>query len=183
MEFTDQELAREIRSGSGVAFERLMSRYERLVYRIAYGFTGDHAAAMDVAQETFLKVYAGIDRWRGRGELKNWVARVAANEAMNWRRHATRHPTSAIDGDGFLADEPDPSDRFIGHETRQSLHRSLEILAPRQRLAVVLRYFEGMSGREISSALDCSEGTTRNLLFRSLKKLRSVLSESEEVLP
>ena len=106
MEFTDQELAQEIRSGSGVAFERLMSRYERLVYRIAYGFTGDPAAAMDVAQETFLKVYAGIDRWRGRGELKNWVARVAANEAMNWRRHATRHPTSAIDGDGFLADEP-----------------------------------------------------------------------------
>ena len=58
LDFSDQALVSEIRSGSSVAFERLMRRYERLVYKIAYGFTRDATSAMDVTQETFLKVYA-----------------------------------------------------------------------------------------------------------------------------
>ena len=64
-------------------------------------------------------------------------------------------------------------------ERREVLKRSLAQLNPRQRLALVLRYFQGMSSREISEVLQCSDGTVRNLLFRSMKKLREVLGEEQ----
>jgi RNA polymerase sigma-70 factor (ECF subfamily) len=183
LDFSDQQLVSEIRSGSGVAFERLMRRYGRLVYRVAYGFTRNGDSAMDVTQDTFLKIHARLGSWRCEGDLKNWIARIAANEAMNWKRSAQRHPTHALDEDVFLQSDPPQEERLRERETQLALHRSLSSLNPRQRLAVVLRYFQGMSTREISAVLECTENTARNILFRSLRKLRSVMAESEEALP
>jgi RNA polymerase sigma-70 factor (ECF subfamily) len=183
LDFTDQELATEIRTGSHVDFERLMRRYGRLVHRVAYGFTKDADSAMDITQDTFLKVHARLGSWRCEGDLKNWIARIAAHEAMNWRRSRQRHPTQALDEDVFLQPDSPQDERLQERETHDALHRSLSSLNPRQRLAVVLRYFQGMSTREISAVLECTEGTARNILFRSLRKLRSVMAESEEALP
>jgi len=185
MEFSDQELVDEIRSGSSVAFERLMRRYRRLVYRIAYGFGGDAESAMDVTQETFLKVHTRLGSWRREGELKNWIARIAAHEALNHDRSRRRHPTTVLDEGEELFLQPDaPQETLLERrEERDMLHRCLSSLSPRQRLAIVLRYFRGMSTREISAALECSEGTARNILFRSLRRLRTNLAESEEALP
>lgn len=183
MDWSDRDLVSEIHAGSKVAFEHLMSRYGRLVYRIAYGFTGDRDGAMDVAQETFLKVHTRLGGFREEGDLKNWIARIAANEGLNWSRSVRRHPTCELDESVFLEPDPPQEERFLARESRDALHRSLSSLSPRQRLAVVLRYFQGMSAREIGAALDCSEGTARNILFRSLRKLQSVLTGSEGSLP
>jgi RNA polymerase sigma-70 factor (ECF subfamily) len=183
LDFTDQELVTEIRAGSNDAFERLMRRYQRLVFRVAYGFTGDGESAMDITPDTFLKVYARLDSWRDEGDLKNWIARIAANEALNWNRALSRHPTCELDETVFLQADPPQEEEIRQRESREALHRSLSSLSPRQRLAVVLRYFQGMSGREISAVLECSEDTVRGILFRSLKRLRSVLVQSEESLP
>jgi len=183
LDFSDRDLVSEIRAGSNVAFERLMRRYGRLVYRIAYGFTGEREAAMDVVQDTFLKVHERLAGWREEGELRNWVARIAANEGMNFRRAERRHPTSELDERLFVAPDPPQEERLLARESRDALHRSLAALSPRQRLAVVLRYFQGMSAREIGGALECSEGSARNILFRSLRRLQSVLVESEESMP
>ena len=183
LEFSDQELVSEIRSGSSVAFEQLMRRYERLVFRVAYGITGNDEHTMDITQETFLKVHARLGSWRREGQLKNWIARIAANEAMNWSRSLRRHPTCELNEAAFLQPDPPQEDSLLERETRDALHLSLSSLSPRHRLAVVLRYFRGMSTREISGVLECSEGTTRNILFRSLRKLRSVMTDSEEALP
>ena len=182
LDFSDQALVSEIRSGSSVAFERLMRRYERLVYRVAYGFTRDVTSAMDVTQETFLKVYSRLDSWRGEGDLKNWIARIAANESLNLVRAQKRQPTAPLEDDLFLQTDPTQEQGINLLDTRETLHRSLETLNPRQRLAVILRYFRGMSPRQISTVLECSEGTTRNILFRSLRKLRSELIATEEAL-
>lgn len=181
--FSDQDLVTEIRSGSKVAFEQLMRRYGRLVYRIAYGFTGDRESAMDVMQETFLKVHARLRGFREEGDLKSWIARIAANEGMNQSRSARRHPTSELDEDVFLQPDPSQEELLVERESHEALHRSLASLSPRQRLAVVLRYFEELSTREIAAVLECSEGTARNILFRSLRKLHSVLAASEGSLP
>jgi RNA polymerase sigma-70 factor (ECF subfamily) len=183
LDFSDQELVGEIRSGSNVAFEQLMRRYRRLVYRVAYGFTRDGESAMDVTQNTFLKAHARLGSWRGEGDLKNWIARIAANEAMNWKRSERRHPTCELDEAVFLQPDPPQEEKLHEREIHQALHKSLSSLNPRHRLAVVLRYFQGMSTREISAVLECSEGTARNILFRSLRKLRTTMAESEEALP
>jgi RNA polymerase sigma-70 factor (ECF subfamily) len=183
LDFSDGDLVREVRAGSNVAFERLMRRYGRLVYRIAYGFTGNRESAMDVAQDTFLKVHARLGDWREEGGLKNWVARIAANEGLNWSRSARRHPTCELDETAFVQSDPPQEERLLEREAHEALHRSLSALSPRQRLAVVLRYFQGMSAREIGTVLECSEGTARNILFRSLRKLQSILAATEESLP
>lgn len=181
MEPTDQELLVAIGSGSDLAFDRLMRRYRRLVYRVAYGFTGERESALDVVQETFLKVYTRSSSFRGDGSLRNWIVRIAANEAMNWKRSSARHATSELDESLFshpdLRDESDLSGRATGE---RALARSLAALGPRHRLAIVLRYFGERSTREIAATLDCSEGTARNVLFRGLTKLRTMMTTSEE---
>jgi RNA polymerase sigma-70 factor (ECF subfamily) len=138
---------------------------------------------MEITQEAFLKVHTRLGSWRREGELKNWIARIAANEAMNWSRSRRRHPTCELSEDAFLRPGSPQEDALLERESRDTLHLSLSSLNPRQRLAVVLRYFRGMSSREISGVLECSEGTARNILFRSLRKLRSMMTDSEEALP
>jgi RNA polymerase sigma-70 factor (ECF subfamily) len=182
VEFSDLELVNEIRSGSNVAFEQLMRRYSRLAYKIAYGFLGDWDHAMDVTQTTFLKVYERLGSWRGEGDLKSWIARIAANEALNLVRTQERHPATPLADDLFLQSDPTQEQGIEMRESREALHRSLASLNPRQRLAVVLRYFRGMTPSQIATVLECSEGTTRNILFRALQKLRGELIAAEEAL-
>jgi RNA polymerase sigma-70 factor (ECF subfamily) len=181
LEPTDRELLAEIEAGSDLAFDRLMRRYRRLVYRVAYGFTGDQESALDVVQETFLKVHTRLSSFRGEGQLKNWIVRIAANEAMNWKRSSSRLATSELDESAYSRpDMRDERDRRA--LTERALARTLACLGPRHRLAIVLRYFGERSTREIAAALECSEGTARNVLFRGLEKLRTMMTESEESL-
>lgn len=181
LEQSDQELVGDIRSGSDVAFDRLMRRYRRLVYRVAYGFTGEQESALDVVQETFLKVHSRLGTFRGEGNLRGWIVRIAANEAMNWNRASARQRTTGLDDSVFL--RPDVrEDRLEQASRHRALERSISSLGPRQRLAIVLRYYGEKSTREIASVLECSEGTARNILFRGLEKLRSIMTESEESL-
>jgi RNA polymerase sigma-70 factor (ECF subfamily) len=176
LEPTDDELLAEIGSGSDLAFDRLMRRYRRLVYRVAYGFTGDRDSALDVVQETFLKVHTRLGSFRGEGKLKNWIARIAANEAMNWNRSSSRLETSELDES--ILSRSDERDVMAG----RALTRSLAALGPRHRLAIVLRYYGERSTREIADSLECSEGTAKSVLFRGLAKLRTMMTESEESL-
>src|SRR5262245_6910253 len=133
LEPTDDELIREIEAGSDLAFDRLMRRYRRLVYRVAYGYTGDADSALDVVQETFLKVHTRLASFKGEGKLKNWIAQIAANEAMNWKRSSLRLATEELDESRL--ERPEPQD---GHDllAGRSLTRSLATLGPRQRLAI-----------------------------------------------
>lgn len=183
LEPTDEELLAEIGGGSDLAFDRLMRRYRRLVYRVAYGFTGDPESALDVVQETFLKVHTRLGSFRGEGQLRNWIVRIAANEAMSWKRSSSRVPTSELDESTFsLPDERAGRDFGAGGMAERALTRSLAALGPRHRLAIVLRYYGERSTREIAAALDCSEGTARNVLFRGLARLRTMMTASQESL-
>ena len=183
MEPTDQELIAGIASGSDLAFDRLMRRYRGLVYRVAYGFTGDRDSALDVMQETFLKVHMKIGGFRGEGPLRHWIVRIAANEAMNWKRSASRFVATDLDDSVFLRSDPAEGPDRDGRATAErALGRSLAALPPRQRLAVVLRYFGERSTREMAAVLECSEGSARNILFRALEKMRATMAASEESL-
>lgn len=183
MEFTDAELIAEIRSGSVAAFERLVRRYERLVYRVALSFTADSQAALDVSQNVFLRVHAKLGEYRGEGELRSWILRLVMNESMNWNRSQKRHRAEILPVEvpaGGMA----PQERSLRRlETRRLLRRSLDDLSPRHRLAVVLRYFEGLPIPEVAATLGCTEGVAKNVLFRSLRKMRGHLAPSLEVRP
>lgn len=181
LEFTDQALAAEIRGGSCVAFEQLMRRYERLVFKVAYGYTCSRESALDVTQNVFLKVHRKLHLFRGRGSLKGWLMRITVNESLNWQRSQSRHQGHDELMDFHLASEQGQHEQIVDRERRQMLLESLSQLNPKQRLAVVLRYFEGMPICEIADLLQCSQGVAKNILFRSLRKLRAELAPVMEV--
>lgn len=180
MERDDGKLVAEILDGSGPAFEELVRRHRRLVYRIAYGLTRHPDAALETVQDTFLKVHERMRRFRGEGDVKSWIARIAANEALNRARTDRRREAREQQVVPPAAHAASQQSSLERRESDEALHHSIALLPERQRLAVVLRYFEDQSPREIAAVLECSEETARNTLFRGLRRLRSVLTESEE---
>jgi RNA polymerase sigma-70 factor (ECF subfamily) len=181
LSLSDQELIEEIRAGSAPAFELLMRRYERLVYKIAYSSSGDGDSAMDISQNVFLKVHSKLPTFRESGNFKSWIARIAMNESINWHRKGQRHQAVELKEE-LSGDRRTPQEERLNDKERWAmLKRSILELNPRQQLAIALRYFEGMSIGEISTALECSEGSAKSILFRSLGKMREALAPGQEV--
>lgn len=178
---TDEELIAATLAGNLAAYDDLMQRYERLVFKVAYGSTGTRDSALDVMQVSFLKALRNLAKFRAQSQFKTWLLRIVLNEGMDWRRRAQRQEFrhDSLDAAAELAaGGPSPEQMALLGEDRARLRRGLESLNQRHRLAVVLRYFQGLPVREIAATLGCSELTTRNILFRSLKRLRSNLEAS-----
>jgi RNA polymerase sigma-70 factor (ECF subfamily) len=176
VEQSDLALIEETRAGSSAAFDMLMSRYERLVYKVSYGYTGNQEDSLDVTQNVFIKVYQKLDSFRGTGSFKSWLLRITRNEGIDWtRRHAREKDQEELVPERGPTYEASQLSDVARREHREELMKSVSSLNPKQREAVVLRYFEGMSIREISSVLGCSEGTTKSHLFRGINKLRDLM--------
>ncbi len=177
MYFSDEMLIKEAQTGSRIAFERLMKRYERLVYKIAWSYTRQHDSALDVSQEIFIKVYRKLDTYRGTGAWLGWLQRVAHREGLTWIRRNRKyqgHTEMTQSNHPIQASGLEKS--RVDNEDRHDLLEQLTKLNTRQQTAVSLRYFERRSIREIASVLECSESVAKNSLFRGLQKLRSHMS-------
>ncbi|MCP4200959.1 MAG: sigma-70 family RNA polymerase sigma factor [bacterium] len=178
-ESTDTELIEATLGGREEAFEMLMKRYERFVYKLAFGFGRSHENALDLSQTIFLKVYRKLSLFQGQSSFRTWLAKVAYHEGLNWRRANRRH----LDGREELTQVADsgstPQDQGVLKEERTRLVLGgLAQLNRRYRTAIELRYFHGMGVREIASVLGCSEGVAKNALFRGIRRLRSQLAQA-----
>jgi RNA polymerase sigma factor (sigma-70 family) len=177
----DDELVAAARGGDGEAFDLLMRRYERLVYRVASGFAPGREGALDLVQATFLKAFRSLDRFRGEASFKTWLLRIAYHEGINESKRAGRVEAREAELDTAPEEPAAPAeqeDRLLAGERRGALSRALGSLHHRYRTAVLLRYREGLAIRDISAALGCSETMTKNLLFRGVRQLRRALVEN-----
>jgi RNA polymerase sigma-70 factor (ECF subfamily) len=171
----DNILIDEIRSGSHVAFDMLMQRYQSSVYQVAYGFTKDMENALDITQNVFLKVFENISKFRSQSRFKTWLMRIAFNESHNWwkkNKRYQRHQDSDFETQG-QHNSISQEEEYLAQENRALLLKSLYELNTKYRLAVVLRYFENYSVKDISQVLKCSEGVVKSILFRSIQKLKN----------
>ena len=177
MTLNDLDLIDEIRAGSRAAFDKLIRRHEHLVYRIAFSFTGETESSLDISQNVFIKVHHNLDSFRGRSSFRAWLARISQNESLTWlrsqKRHAGHVEVTPLTGP---ACQPIQEATLVIAERSRDLLGEVHRLQPRQRQAVLLRYFEKMPVREIGEVLECSEGQVKSILFRSLRKLRKQLS-------
>jgi RNA polymerase sigma-70 factor (ECF subfamily) len=172
----DLALIEEVRTGSRRAFEEIMKRYQRLVYATCLAYTGTQEDALDMTQDVFVKVYEKLGSFRGTGTFKGWLLRITHNEGLNWvRRHARRGDHRELTPLNTPQVQAAQDSDLMQQETRDVLREALLHLNPRQRQAVMLRYFEKASIGEIASILGCTDGTAKNILFRSLRKLRDHL--------
>jgi len=173
----DADLIDEILDGSQAAFDVLIQRHQHLVYRIAYSYVRDAEAALDISQNVFIKVHHKLTTFHGRSSFLTWLSRIAQNESLTWVRSQQRHTghtqIQEISGPAVAAPQ---EQTLIRSEQSKDLLALVHRLNPRQRQAVLLRYFENMPIRDIGDVLLCSEGHVKNILFRSLQKLRQHLS-------
>ena len=175
----------------------LVERYHASMVRVATSFVPSRAVAEEVAQETWLAVLGGIDRFEGRSTLKTWIFRILVNRARTrGAREARSVPFAslqreegepAVDPDRFLADgawaspprpwEGQPEERLLSAEAREVIEAAIEKLPPAQRQVITMRDVEGYESAEVRDLLDLSEGNQRVLLHRARSKVRQALEE------
>jgi len=161
-------------------FDALYRKYLAQVYSYAYYELGDHHAAEDATEKTFLAALGGLggfeDRARpGDGEgastFRVWLLQIARNTVANERRTARRHPARALPDDPLLADPLDVEGDAVRREEGQAAWRAVGRLRGDRRRAVVLRFVDEMSTEEIAGVLGRSEGAVRVLIHRALRSV------------
>lgn len=179
----DRTLIERSRDGSIAAFDELMRRHERFVYKISYAYVRNEETAMEIVQNVFVKTFHALPRIRSDGNFKAWIAKVACREGIDSLRRSRRRGGQVPLEDLHLASHEAGQEESLIRTRQSDLIRSaIGKLNPKQRMAVSLRYFEGASLREISDRLECDVNLAKNILFRSLEKLRRHLGPLKECL-
>jgi RNA polymerase sigma-70 factor (ECF subfamily) len=174
-DIAEKEILRRALRGDTAAFEKVIALYSRRLYAVAYGVVQNSTEAEDVVQETFLKAYA--HRWliRNPDKFPAWLCRTTRNRACDLIR---KRFNEVLSDEGLemetIADAgvPCPSANLHAIERSGAVHRLLETLPENHRIAVTLRFMEGMEYREIEETMGVSNGALRGILARAMKTLR-----------
>jgi len=172
-----EDVIEACRRGDADAFRALFEAYKDRVYSIALRYSGNPAAAMDIAQDTFLKLLSRIGDHRREASFDSWLYRLVVNSCIDDQRRG-RRMTPFLDGllDAIRAPAESILHRLMRAETEQRVQDVVARLAPEHRIVIVLRYTEGLSYDEIAKILGCSPGTVASRLNRAHKILERRLS-------
>ncbi len=156
--------------GDTRAFDLLVERYQRGVYRLCYRYLNNHEDANDVAQEAFLRAYKAIGRFRGDSAFGTWMYRIAVNACLNFR--AARRPPAEELPEG-LPDRGLAASERLERDERSSLVRAAVTRLPeRQRATLILKVYHDLSHEEVARILGSTVGTVKANLFHALANLR-----------
>jgi RNA polymerase sigma-70 factor (ECF subfamily) len=170
---SDEELMLSVRDGDLDAFGQLVLRYQAEAWRVAYRFTGDAVEAEDLAQEAFLRILRAAPRYRPTATFRTYYYRVLARLCLDHRRK--KRPILAEPLPNTADDALCPSQQVSQAEREAMIQAALGALSPDYRLAVVLRYFEGLSGTEMAEAMGRSVKAVERLLARAKSALEPQL--------
>jgi RNA polymerase sigma-70 factor (ECF subfamily) len=173
------------KAGDAAAFEELVNRYERKIFRLTMNITRNHEDAEDAMQDAFMKAYSHLDRFQEDSRFYTWLVRIAANEAL--MRLRKRRPNQfSLDEpieseDDFVPQQiedwgPNPEQRFAQTEMRDILRGVIEELPPDFRIVFLLRDVEGLSTQDTAEAVGISEAAVKSRLLRGRLKLRQKLN-------
>ena len=177
----DDILMANLAAGDREALRVLYERHAGFVYRVAFRYMGDEDDARDIIQSVFVSIAQSAQRYRPEGSLTTWIYRIAVNRCLNQRARA-EHRLRVIPGDKDLenipaADDQRPDRVFDRAGRAAEVPAAIARLPERQRMAIILRYFEDRSYGEIASALGCSRKSVESLLARARKSLAEYFSE------
>ena len=179
-EISNSELVKQSQMGEKAAFEQLVIRHQELVFSLAYKLTGNREMANDVAQESFIRAWKAIEKFRGDSTFSTWIYRITVNTAWTLRKKAKKHNTLNIDDtyEPIVIDEKkDPELVAINSDLSSVLVSALGKLPLEQRIIVELKNIEGRSHKEIADYLDISVTAAKVRLHRAHQKLRLILEE------
>jgi RNA polymerase sigma-70 factor (ECF subfamily) len=168
--------------GDQEAFRVLFDTHKDRVYSIALRYAGDSATAMDIAQDTFLKLLSNIGQFRGDASFESWLYRMVVNTCLDHHRKRRRFlPLLDEALDVFRAPRESALSDLLREEQQQRVQQLVAQLPEEQRIVVVLRYTDGLSYEEIADLLGCRRGTVASRLNRAHKTLERRLSHLRRV--
>jgi len=180
----DGQLISQLRQGDLLALGVLYNRHKTQVFRVALAITRDPSAAEDILQESFLKLYASIDRFDETRPLAPWLYRVTVNLSYNWVTRRGRWLAPLGDAIERLRSGPKSSPEKIAeqNELQRIVREALDSLKFEHRVVLVLFYLGGFSLREIAYILDLPEGTVKSRLHYGRERLRRRLERDSRML-
>src|ERR1043166_3980523 len=180
----DTDLVVRALSGREDGFEELVRRYQRPIVAYVYRMVGDYDAALDLAQEVFIKVYNSLGRYRPEFKFSTWIYRIAHNAAIDHLRRvgATRTDDPEAEGEGgrtfekpFASATPSPEQETERGERRAEIEEVVCQLQPAYRELIVLRHSHDLSYADIAEVTAPPLGTVKNRIFRAREAMRELL--------
>ena len=177
MECEDSYLVERCLQGDRSAFAAIVDRYSKQIHSIAYSMTHNHADADDLSQDTFVKAYENLRKFKSGTNFRSWICRIAVNSCIDHLRRGKRFSgTSLEDQADFLPDQnPTPQEDIESGELMENINSAVDSLPKAQRTVVILREIQGLGLKEIAEVMECSESTVRWRLHYARKKLQKRL--------
>lgn len=186
----DKELVHQVQQGNKRAFDLLVLKYQRRIMRLLARMINDPAEVEDVAQETFIKAYRALPKFRGDSSFYTWLYRIAINSARNWQAARHRRPLQLKEykneeGETFsledtLTDSNTPELELVSRQVAYTINTTIDKLSPELRTAIILREIEGLSYEDIAQVMDCPIGTVRSRIFRAREAISKELRQVRE---
>lgn len=186
--YTDAEFMLRVKAGDQSAFDFLVQKYRRPLVSFMYRMARNTAAAEDLAQEVFLRVYRSRQTYEASAKFTTWLYRIATNLAVNHARDTRKERPEVT----VSLDEPDEEtgttmdvadakisaeESLVRRERMLAIRSKVEALPERQKLAVIMHKYQQMDYKQIADVLKLSESATKSLLFRAYETLREQLKE------
>lgn len=191
-EVSELELIQRCQAGDTAAFDQLVVRYRTRVFGMIYNMVHSEQDAWDLAQDSFLKAWKSIARFRGQSSFYTWMYRIVMNVTIDWLRKKHVKGSGTEFDDAIQLKEIDPASRTVPHadalphermrhgEIRARIDQAISQLSPEHRAVILMKEMEDMQYHEIAEALGCSIGTVMSRLFYARKKLQNLLRDVYE---
>ncbi|MCS7224887.1 MAG: sigma-70 family RNA polymerase sigma factor [Armatimonadetes bacterium] len=186
MEASDQDLLERAQKGDGPAFDALVNRHYSRIYGLAYRFLGNRDEAADATQETFLKAFQQLSRFRGRSAFGTWLFRICVNCCQDILRKRREIAVSQLDGNEsedmsvWDPNEGNPDELISERERARAIQKALAQLDPDFRQVLILCDMEGLTYSEVAEILRIPEGTVKSRLHRARWAFKEVWVRTSE---
>ncbi|GGH76009.1 RNA polymerase sigma factor [Phaeocystidibacter marisrubri] len=152
------------------AFNALVETQQEQLLRVILRIVGDHDEALDLLQDTFIKIWQNLEKFEGKSKWSTWTYRIASNEALMYLRKKKKWMTTS---DPLVTEQLEASSFFDGDEAMVALYRALDTLPAKQRLVFQMRYFDELPYSEIAEITSTSEGALKASYHHAVKKIES----------
>jgi RNA polymerase sigma-70 factor (ECF subfamily) len=192
VDVSELELVRRCQAGQAEAFDELVTRYRTRIFAMIYNMVHNEQDAWDLAQESFIKAWKSIKRFRGRSSFYTWMYRIVMNVTIDWLRKKQVKGAGVEFDDALQLREIDPASKTVPKadplphermeraEVRAKIDKAIAQLSPEHRAVILMKEIEEMQYHEIAETLGCSIGTVMSRLFYARKKLQNLLRDVYE---
>jgi RNA polymerase sigma-70 factor (ECF subfamily) len=189
---SELDLVKRCQAGEADAFDELVVRYRTRIFGMIYNMVHNEQDAWDLAQDSFVKAWKSMKRFRGQSSFYTWMYRIVMNVTIDWLRKKQIKGAGAEFDDSIQLKEIDPASKTVPKpdalpyermqqtEIRAQIDNAISQLTPEHRAVILMKEIEDMQYHEIAEALGCSIGTVMSRLFYARKKLQTLLKDVYE---